>query len=343
MKLHKSKIVALLGAITLVPGCIFSQARAVEQSVEFSMNSPLSVTEFEADIEAKASELTYIDIQVQDPTTGQTLTFGSLGAHLTVDAVVEAALVTLEDMRLSEISKPDAGGKDNGEKWTLLAHELKDKSFIVSHARGTTTTQLANTSIQATIPRESPSDKSSAVTSTTALTATSTCGIWRPNFHENIAAPSAFQGQRYDQLKFAFTQGQLDEFACTGSTGFEPDLVTDNYDNLHYFSNPVVSFSSNMPFNYLDTNFSDGPNEIVYTIGTYKISALSPWTEYTNYIRTGFGNTGADRAKVVWQRNSMLSACFPIFGPEWCSFADESVIQYAWKIPLPGTYPTPSP
>ena len=96
-----------------------------------------------------------------------------------------------------------------------------------------------------------------------------------------------------------------------------------------------------MPFSYLDTNFLDAPEERVYTVGTYKRSALEPWTQYNTYIRTGMGNTDTDKGKVVWQRTTMNDLCFSVLGAAWCSFADESKVEYAWKFALPGTFLRP--
>ncbi len=48
------------------------------------------------------------------------------------------------------------------------------------------------------------------------------------------------------------------------------------------------------------------------------------------------GNYASDTAKVVWQRGYYQWGCPS--GPAWCIFAHESVIQYAWTIPLPGSF-----
>jgi hypothetical protein len=340
----RNKYLPILGAAALLCGSILSSASATEQDQEFKTLSPMSVSQFESEIASKASDITLIELVVQVPGQLDSQTFGSLGTGLTLDSVVKESLITLADMKSSVSDESTKTSIADLDRYSKIEAKLRTKSFKVGSAEGKSKSKLWDTTTVNGRPEKVKTSSTASAKSTPVALAASAvpCGIWRPNFHANIAASSTYPGQRYDQLKFAFTQGQLDAFSCTGSTGFEPDLVTDNYDTFHYFGDSIVSFSSTMPYSYLDTNFMDAPEERVYTVGTYNIAAASPWTEYTSYVRTPLGNADSDRAKVVWQRNSeRVPGCSLVLGAAWCLFSDESKTEYAWKFPLPGTYLAP--
>lgn len=341
MKSRQTITMSLLAVSALVTGSLVSSVQAQEVATDFRLSESISVSEFERDIQSESTEITYLEIKVKVPGGSEVFTIGTLGSNLSLDRAISEALITIRDqMQSVEVSDTV---KTNSEvaKFNKLAREIKAKNFEISSAEGKSKKMLKKTVwIPGKKEREARVEMPSFAT-TNLATATAECGIWRPNFHENKAASSSFQGQRYNQLKFAFTQGQLAALACSGSTGFEPDLVTDNYDSFHYFGASTVSFSSSMPFSYLDTNLFDSPQERVYTVGTYKSSSLQPWTQYNTYIRTNLGNADSDRAKVVWQRSTMNDFCFLVLGAALCSFADESKIEYAWKFPLPGTLQRP--
>ena len=338
----QNKALSIIGAVVLFSGSIISQASATTQDEDFTTNNSMSVQQFQNEIEAKASTISYVEIQIDVPGESSPQTFGTLGLNLTLDQVIAESEITIADLAQGMILEASAQKSSSSNRFDYLLKSLKQRHFKVNAAKGKSKSKLWNTSVSyGRSPKAFSTMAMPAAATPLTASAPTNCGTWRPNFHANIAAPSTYTGYRYDQLKFAFTQGQLDSFACTGSTGFEPDLVTDNYDGLHYLGDTVVNFSSNMPFSYLDTNFMDASEERVYTVGTYNISAASAYTEYTSYVRTENGNAATDRAKVVWQRNSMPFACYPIFGAAYCSFADESKIEYAWKFPLPGTFLAP--
>jgi hypothetical protein len=343
MKSKQRISISLLVVSALVTGSLVSSARAEEINTEFRLTDRMSVAEFETEIQAQSTEITYLEFKVQAPGDSEEVTFGTLGSNLSLDKAIAESLITLQDQMSAADTTEAAKASSDSKKLSKLAGAIKAKNFEISAAEGKSKKKLKKTlKVPGKKEREAAVSTLDAGTSISALAAPAVdCGIWRPNFHENKAAPSSFQGQRYNQLKFAFTQGQLDAFACTGSTGFEPDFVTYNYDGFYYFGSSIVSFSSSMPFSYLDTNFMDAPEERVYTVGTYKRSSLEPWTQYNTYIRTGMGNTDTDKGKVVWQRNSMNDACFFVFGAAWCSFMDDYKIDYAWKLPLPGTFVRP--
>jgi hypothetical protein len=343
MKSKQTIAMSLLAVSALVTGSLVSSAQAQEVATDFRLSESVSVSEFERDIQSESTEITYLEIKVKVPGDSEVFTIGTLGSHLSLDKAISESLITIRDQMLSAEASHSLKAKSEAAKFNKLAREISAKKFEISSAEGKSKKTLKKTvRIPGKKEREARVEVPSLTTTNLATaTATAECGIWRPNFHENKAASSSFQGQRYNQLKFAFTQGQLAALACTGSTGFEPDLVTDNYDSFHYFGASTVSFSSSMPFSYLDTNLFDSPQERVYTVGTYKSSSLQPWTQYNTYIRTNLGNADSDRGKVVWQRSTMNDLCFLVLGAALCSFADESKIEYAWKFPLPGTLQRP--
>jgi hypothetical protein len=280
-----------------------------------------------------------LSIEVATNVPGNYQTFGSAGSSVTLDKVVAESQITIQDLRNSEENRSQKEVSDRLFSYATLERNLKAAKFVITSVRGKSRQVLPG---ETSPPQSSSiisSSTSNIVTTTTAQIAAPNCGIWRPNFHSNLSAASSFAGQRYNTLKFAFTQGQLDQFACTDSTGFEPDFITYNYDNAYYFESIVLSFSTNMPYSYLDTSFDDDPGERVYTVGTSKASALKPWIEYNTYFRTGNGNANSDLGKIVWQRNSeRVAGCSIIFGPAWCLFVDDYVKIYPFEIPIPGYF-----
>lgn len=340
----KRKLLTGMALLAMISGSFITQASAVVQDEEFRSVDVMTVSEFETQIESKASNLTFIEFQVDVSGESTPQTFGAFGQNLTLEIALEGAEISIQDILQAASTDDVASKKRDSARYGEIRKKIQTKNFKISSVEGKSKSKLWNTTKKLGRKEriQTGSPDSLLTNQLVASATTATCGTWRPNFHANIAANSTYQGQRYDQLKFAFTQGQLDQFACTGSTGFEPDLVTDNYDGLHYFGDSIIYYTSTMPDSYLDTNIGDGADERVYTVGTYNVSALEPWLEYANYIRVGVGNANSDRAKVVWQRNSTLFAgCREIFGAALCSNPDESKIEYVWKFPLPGTLQVP--
>jgi hypothetical protein len=164
--------------------------------------------------------------------------------------------------------------------------------------------------------------------------AQSTCGRWHPYLSNTISGASS-AGGHFISIDFFHTSATIAALKCTGSSTFEPDFVTYNYDSRQYLGNTMKSWSSNMPNSYWDTNALDGSSEKVYTVGSSNIATMST-PMYNVYIRMDNGNASYDSAKMVWQRGYYAWGCPS--GPAWCIFAHESVIQYAWNIALPGTW-----
>ncbi|QAV69739.1 hypothetical protein ESZ53_04395 [Salinibacterium sp. UTAS2018] len=165
--------------------------------------------------------------------------------------------------------------------------------------------------------------------------AAAACGRWHPFYSSSSSANSA-AGGRYNSLNFQWTGSGLSALRCTGSSTFEPDFVTYNYDARNYFSQTMLAWSTTMPNGYWDTNAFDGSDERVYTVGSSNTATVAASTNYNVYFRMSNGNYSSDTAKIVWQRGHYTWGCPS--GPAWCIFADESVIQYAWSITLPGVW-----
>ena len=280
-------------------------------------------------------------LTIEVPSSGQNYRFGIEGDTVTLDELEMQAEYSIQDLRAGLDAKhrlPDNRGLD------VVASSLKSHSYTVVEATGVVSPRQASVLLARNVhlsrSSTAPHLRNLRANGLSAVDA-QYCGTWRPNFHSNTALPSAFAGNRYDTLAFAFTSGQLNAFACTQSTTFEPDLVTYNYDGAYYLGDEVT-WTSNMPGAYFDTNLFDAPTERVYTVGARDVSLLLPYTEYTNYVRTTFGNSNTDTAKVVWQRgHEAFQGCNLLtlfFHPEWCTFADDSKKEFAWLISLPGTW-----
>lgn len=180
----------------------------------------------------------------------------------------------------------------------------------------------------------SAASKSSAAPSQPQALAAAATGNWWPAFVSNNSYGDNIG--RYNTLKFKWSSTNLSNLKNSGSTTFEPDLVTYNYDGKRYLGSTIISWSSNMPNAYKDTGILDDPDETVYTIGSHDISTMKSGTTYMTWIRTGFGNASSDKAKVVWQRGHYTWGC-PA-GPALCIFSDKSQIVYAWDIFMPGNF-----
>jgi hypothetical protein len=169
---------------------------------------------------------------------------------------------------------------------------------------------------------------------TTIVKPAAACGNWWPTLNSVNTAVSGTE--RIGNMYFKFTATALANLKCTGSSTFEPDYVSYNYDNKSFFTNSVKSWSSNLPNAYLDTNAFDAAGEGVITIGSHNNSTFTSTANYYTSWRTNAGNATSDTAKVVWQRGYYQWGC--VFGPAWCISSDESKIQYAWSIFVPGFF-----
>lgn len=184
-------------------------------------------------------------------------------------------------------------------------------------------------------PSSEAADSRTDETAQASLEAALACGNWWP-FYSNSTSAASSSGGRYNSWNFQWTSSSLTALRCTGSSTFEPDFVTNNYDGRYYFSQTLLAWSTTMPSGYWDTNAFDGSQERVYTVGSSNTANVKANTTYNVYFRMSSGNYSSDAAKVVWQRGHYTWGCPS--GPAWCIFADESRIQYAWAITLPGTW-----
>jgi hypothetical protein len=146
--------------------------------------------------------------------------------------------------------------------------------------------------------------------------------VWYPNYVNVVANDSYMSGQRFAYVNFAWTTAsRIDNFHACANPTFEPDLVTYNYDGLHYFSNSVQSWSSSMGNAYLDTKFADGANEPVFTVGTSRAENLVANHQYQTAMWMTNGNASTDTSKVVAQRGVRIP---PGCTSTWCIFARAS-------------------
>ena len=164
--------------------------------------------------------------------------------------------------------------------------------------------------------------------------AQSSCtGDWWPTSISIQAQPSSVAGHRYADLKFSWSTSRLNNLKCFGNVTFEPDFVTYNYDDKHYYGSSIAAWLTTMPYGYKDTPFSDSSDERVYTIGSADATALASNTTYRVYFRTVNGNTVKDTAKINFQRGHRFpSWCYST----WCIFADDTE-----RVPASGWFSIP--
>lgn len=181
---------------------------------------------------------------------------------------------------------------------------------------------------------ETPEPPSSDIS----LTAAASCGAtWWPDYVIGHSGASSVDDMRYGTVRFAWTtNSRLTNLKCRndGNVTFEPDFKTNNYDGKHYFTKTIQAWSSNMSNDYKDTQFDDGNDEWVFTIGTSRANKLDPDHEYRTYFRTNKGNTSADDGAIYPQYGHRTpSFC----DSTWCIFGDatKKYIQ-AWDLPIPG-------
>ena len=115
---------------------------------------------------------------------------------------------------------------------------------------------------------------------------------------------------------------------------FEPDFVTYNYDQKHFFDKTIVAWSSSLPGAYKDTQFLDSSTERVYTIGSSNANAIKSGVSYQTLFRTNLGNSSVDKGKVVAQLGTHIPGCTST----WCISANESRCFFhspMWSMPIP--------
>lgn len=165
--------------------------------------------------------------------------------------------------------------------------------------------------------------------------AAAACGDWWPTLG-TVYTGAVSANSRYGTMYFNFSAKALKALKCTGSSTFEPDFVTYNYDKKAYFTNNITSWSTSMPNAYLDTDFLDPSGENVITIGSHDNSTFQSGYGYYTSWKTTAGNHTSDTGKVVWQRGHYILLC-PL-APAFCINPDDSKIVQAWNILIPGTF-----
>ncbi len=238
-------------------------------------------------------------------------------------------LATLDDMVASDATQATAD---------RVPYSALSASYRVARAMAERATPLINRvtlrpdAVTPALLRGSAVDDLSTADSTammdgpanqgTALAAAICEDPWWPNYFTVIAQPSTVSGERYGRMYFQWTtNARLERLQACENSSFEPDYVTYNYDDRHYFSSTITSWTSNLPNAYQDTTFLDGTDEPTYTIGTPNTLNLVPDKEYTTYFRAKNGNYSSDTSKANAQRGVRIpSFCYS----PWCVFARDT-------------------
>lgn len=249
-------------------------------------------------------------------------------------AVVTDTLNDLETKTAASVAKNPELATGNPTTQLIAAARGVISKGLPAPAEVSLSGNLSSVAASSLVKKAAPVTVDSSARSSNQVAAA--CGsTWWPTYVTGTSGPASSGGRsNLFYLRFALTD--LAAFKCLGSTAFEPDFVTYNYDSAHYFSQNMLSWSSTMPSPYWDTNAFDGSNEWVYTVGSQDINGFISGTQYSVYFRMSNGNASSDTAKIVWQRSHYQAMC-PL-GPAWCIFADASKIQYAWLITVPGTW-----
>ncbi|HEY6932290.1 MAG TPA: hypothetical protein VI452_02740 [Marmoricola sp.] len=159
-------------------------------------------------------------------------------------------------------------------------------------------------------------------------------GSWSPTEVRESSGESSVVNHRYGSTKFYWGATRMGNLKCYDDVTFEPDFVTYNYDDKHYYDKGITAWASNMPDPYKDTQFSDSGDERVYTVGESHADRLVKDTWYRAYFRTEHGNTGSDTAKLNLQRGNRTPS---ICDSTWCIFAKATN-----RVPDSGWFDIPS-
>jgi hypothetical protein len=159
-------------------------------------------------------------------------------------------------------------------------------------------------------------------------------GSWSPSQLSRVSANSAIDGYRFGRTSFSWGPLRMGNLKCYDDVTFEPDFVTYNYDDRHYYDHDITAWSSNLPDDYKDTQFSDSDDEWVFTIGTAMASKLQKNTTYYAYFRTARGNASMDDAKIVLQRGNRT--------PSWCTSTWCIFGRASNRVPNEGWFDIPS-
>ncbi len=304
------------------------------ESAAFAVASGKTLQSVESVIAATGTTL--VEARYTFSAVGQVLTVGVPGnGSLADDGSI--VLDTLNDLqvRASEAAKQDPGLLKTDPTLQLVAAARTDLSKTPPvPSQVTLTGDLSQVESEVLVGAQVPPTTNPATAKSSQSAAA--CGsTWWPTYVTGTSGPAS-SGGRSQLFYLRFSLTTLAAFKCLGSTAFEPDFVTYNYDNAYYFADSMLSWSSTMPSPYWDTNAFDASSERVYTVGSQNINGFISGTQYSVYFRMNNGNAASDTAKIVWQRSHYQAAC-PL-GPAWCIFADASKIQYAWSITVPGPW-----
>ena len=168
-----------------------------------------------------------------------------------------------------------------------------------------------------------------------------------PNSGTSYFYPSSYGG------RYVYQFMKWDAVNFSEEQTYEHDVFLYNYDRKTYLNGDSTSYPGCYPTvtyaatswpaeskPYLDTRFSMySPtceiNELAYTIGAAKASALQANIKYYTYIRTENGNDLSDKFVLNAQiGHRSPSYCYTT----WCSFGDEThALIPKWSSTVPGT------
>lgn len=261
---------------------------------------------------------------VQDITVGV-----NTETNTTPVAMDQAVIGTLNDMELDAQKYPSPDG--SLEEAINAAQETAADSVEYD----TVTVELQD-GAEVPADMEVVEQQSDAPDQPLYLASDADCGnTWWPNYVIGHSGASSVAGMRYGTVRFAWTtNSRMTNLHCYDDVTFEPDFKTYNYDDRHYYRKTIEAWSTSMPDGYKDTQFLDGDNEYIFTIGTSRAGKLDPDKEYRTYFRTENGNTSSDDGAIYLQRgNRTPSYC----DSTWCIFAQETKKYVAaWDLPIPG-------
>lgn len=199
---------------------------------------------------------------------------------------------------------------------------------------------LEGLTFTATLEQEEPAVEETTEKAAMAqeLAAKKACGShWWPGQVYTISEPSPYyERSRYTRIEFSWGPAKMADLQSCDNNNitFEPDFVTYNYDGSAYHAKDIQAWSTNMPDGYKDTQFLDGDNERVYTVGTSRANKLVASTTYFTHFRTYNGNAAGDTAKINFQRGHRTP---PTCDSTWCIFSD-----VGRRVPIDGWFPIPA-
>ncbi|MBA8824773.1 hypothetical protein FHX42_002120 [Saccharopolyspora lacisalsi] len=355
---------AVVGAAALAVSLAAVPATATSSAP--SSAAPQSPTEATgAPLQVRFSEpltTTEVGSYLSDPALGRVqlvTVFPGQPADLTVGIglqagprAAEAARRQLQDGLAAQLASERAEANPAPATTGLLVSAQQAlKNGEVAFTRAKVSGARESASVQRLLQRGSTAQPTAPATANTRTSTadTSTAAQCAPNFvpvSDAIGMNVDGLNLRNLTLDFGWTPANLANLKCHGpNVTYEHDFAINNYDGQHFFGSYADYWSSTMPDAYLDTTFDDPAGERYLTIGTSDALKLQANFQYSNYIRTGAGNTRNDWAKLQGQRGHRIPGqCHGTF----CIFADATQdIHPAWVICVPdwpvcpvGTRPT---